>query len=81
MGADFGLGADLLGMGIAIVGDRFFVPERVLLPDLAMTFFFPPEVDAGLELAAVFFFLVGVPICMFVGIFDFEESRTVCCGC
>jgi len=77
----FSLGADFAGIGIAIVGDRFFVPVRVLLTALPPIFFLLAVDEVALELAAGFFFLVGVPICMFMGIFDFEESRAVCCGC
>ena len=81
MGADFGLGADLLGMGIAIVGDRFLALERVLATAFALLFFFPAADEVDLALEAGFFFLVGVPVCMFMGIFDFEESRAVGWGC
>lgn len=74
------MGADSAGIGIAIVGDRFLAPERVLATAFALLFFFPAdEVDFALE--AGFFFLVELPICIFMGIFDFEESRAVGCGC
>jgi hypothetical protein len=81
MGADFGLGADLLGMGIAIVGDRFFALERVLATTFALLFFFAAVDEVDFALEAGFFFLIEVPICMFMGIFDFEESRAVGWGC
>jgi hypothetical protein len=81
MGADLRLGADLLGMGIAIVGDRFLALERVLATAFALLFFFPAADEVDLALEAGFFFLVEVPICMVMGIFDFEESRAVGCGC
>jgi hypothetical protein len=81
MGADFRLGADLLAIGIAIVGDRFLALERVLATAFALLFFFPAVDEVDLALEAGFFFLVDVPICMFMGIFDFEESRAVGCGC
>jgi len=67
-------------MRIAIVGDRFFALERGLVAALPLTFF--PAVDeVALSLAAGFFFFVGVPIGIFMGIFDFEESCAVGCGC
>lgn len=72
------MGVDLLR--IVIVG--FFVPERELAIVFApLAFFLPVVVEVDLALAAGFFFLVGVPICMFMGIFDFDESRAVGCGC
>jgi hypothetical protein len=80
MGADFRLGPDLLAIGIAIVGDRFFASDRGLAIPLVLALFFPTVDDVDLAAAAGFFFLVGVPIRIFMGIFDFEESRAVCCG-
>ena len=81
MGADVRLGADSLGMGIAIVGDRFFALERVLATTFALLFFFAAVDEVDLALEAAFFFLIEVPICMFMGILDFEVSRAVCCDC
>lgn len=81
MGAGFPLGANLLGMGIAIVGDRFLALERDLATAFALVFFFPAGDEVDFALEAGFFFLVEVPICMFMGIFDFKESRAVGCGC
>jgi len=37
--------------------------------------------EVALPAAAGFVLLAGVPICMFVGICDFEESRAADCGC
>jgi len=75
-------GAELAGNGIAIVRDLFFAPAvRGLLPAFAVTLFFAVVDLVGLELAAVFFFLVGVPICMFMGILDLVLSCAACCGC
>jgi hypothetical protein len=81
MGAGFRLGPDLLAIGIAIVGDGFFAPERGLAIPLVLALFFPALDDVDLAPTAGFFFLVGVPICIFMGIFGLEESRAVCCGC
>jgi hypothetical protein len=57
VGADFALGADLLGIGIAIVGDRFFTAERVLAIVLELAFFFNGPDEADFALAAGFFFV------------------------
>jgi len=81
MADGFFMGADLAGIGIAIVCDGFFAVERGLLPGFALTFFVPAGEIVDLGRAAGFFFLVGVPICMFAGIFDFVVSCPACCGC
>jgi hypothetical protein len=81
MGADFRLDAVLAGIGIDIFDDCFFALVRALPPALVLTFFFPDLDEVALPLAAAFFFLAGVPICMFMGILDFEESCAVCCDC
>ena len=80
MADSFFLGADLAGMGIAIVLAGFFAVVRGLLPDFALAFFFAAADFVGFELAEGFF-LVWVPICMFAGIFDFVVSCPACCGC
>jgi hypothetical protein len=75
-------GANLAGICIAIVWDLFFAPRGGgLLPAFAVTLFFPVVDIVGRELAAVFFFLVGVPICMVMGILDLVLSCAACCGC
>jgi hypothetical protein len=57
IGADSRLGADLTGIGIAIVDDRVFVLMRDLLPALVLTaLFFPALADFAWELPAPFFF-------------------------
>ncbi|HEY8833781.1 MAG TPA: hypothetical protein VIM21_14885 [Gemmatimonadaceae bacterium] len=71
----------MAGLGIDIFDDCFVVFVRALFPSLVLSFFFPELDEADLPLAAGFFFLVGVPICMFMGILDFEVSRAVCCDC
>jgi len=70
-----------VGIGIVLFDDCFFALWRVLLPALVLSLFFPELDEVALPLAAGFLFLVGVPICMFIGILDFEESFAVCCGC
>ena len=81
MEGDFRLDAVLTGIGIDTFDACFFAVVRALLPALVLTFFFPELDEVALPLAAAFFFLAGVPICMFMGILDFEESCAVCCGC
>lgn len=56
----------------------FFTLGRGLLAAFVVGFFFAAVDAAGLDPAAVFFFLAGAPICMFAGIFDFVLSRAVC---
>lgn len=59
IGAESGLDdmVGIIGIGIAIVGDRFLVITRDLLPIVVLgPVFFPALDDFAFELAAVFFF-------------------------
>jgi hypothetical protein len=78
MADGFILGADLAGIGIAIVLAVFFAIDRGLLPDFALAFFFAAADFVGLERAEGFFW---VPICMFAGIFGLVVSCPARCGC
>ena len=56
-----------------------------MLPAFALAFFAAADAAAldaaGLDAAVAFFFLAGVPICMFAGIPDLVLSCAVCCVC
>jgi hypothetical protein len=78
IGADFCLGGDFVGT--APVGARSFAVKCLLPTILVLTIVLPAVGELDLALVMGLFFFVGASIRMFIGIFDFEESRVACCG-
>ena len=62
---------DFAGIGIVIPVACFLVGAVAFL----LIFFFAVEDEVCFELGTAVFFFEGMPIGMFMGIFDFEESR------